>query len=438
MLNLAARRLRKAGRVSVAAIIVAATSLQAFAAGSNTTTPALPSGQPAPVQTTNPQALLIGDATCAQQLNQIGIIAQGVAVGGDIAGLGAEIVAQAAGTGPTEQAAEAAAIGLQVYAKTASAVAYAAQIQASTLPSCDQEFTGTVKVDAGGINVTGKSIFNSDGSGQPAVAVNGNVAVSGVVTASQVKATQGISADNGAIWLGDPNGVTYSSGITLGGGALSGAGTGGPQAFTGTVSSIAIGNGASAFAVNTTALGTGAVAGNPAGGGAGATAIGSNANASFANSAAFGSEAIATRPNQQMFGTRSNTYTMPGITSPASRASQIGLLQLPTTDAAGNLASDGGETFKAIAKLRAGVALSLAATPAVLMHGEKFGVRVGWGTFNGANALGFSATGVLAENLVSKHDRLTLDGGVGFGFGEFMSYRENAVVGGRAGLQLTW
>lgn len=438
MPNLAARRLRRVGCVSVATIVAVTTSLQAFAAGSNTTTPATPSGQPTPVLTTNPQAALIGDATCAQQLNTLGIVAQGVTVGGDIAGLGAEIVAQAAGTGPTEQAAEAASIGIQVGAKTASAVAYAAQIQASNLPSCDQEFTGTVKVDAGGVNVTGKSIFNTDNSGQPAVAVNGNVAVSGVVTASQVKATQGISADNGAIWLGDPNGVTYSSGITLGGGALSGAGTGGPQAFTGTVSSIAIGNGASAFSVNSTALGTGAVAGTPVGGGANATAVGANASATFINSAAFGSSAIATRDNQQVFGTRSNTYTMPGITSPASRASQVGLLQLPTTDAAGNLASDGGATFKAIAQLRGGVALSLATTPAVLMHGEKFGLRMGWGNFAGANAVGLSATGVLAENLVSKHDRLTLDGGVGFGFGEFMSYRENGVVGGRAGLQLTW
>jgi hypothetical protein len=46
--------------------------------------------------------------------------------------------------------------------------------------------------------------------------------------------------------------------------------------------------------------------------------------------------------------------------------------------------------------------------------------------------------GILAENTFSKHDRLALSGGVGFGFGDFMGYRESAVTGAHAGLQLTW
>jgi hypothetical protein len=425
-------RILRFGRASLVGILSLIAPLQAFAAGSNTTSTAPTPATPPSVVTSQPQAALIGDATCSQQLDTLGIVAQGIAAGTDIAGLGAEIAAQAAGVGPTQQAAEAAALGIQVVSKTASAVAYGAQVQQTMLPSCEQTFTGTVTVTNGGVNVTGGSIFNGN------VGVVGSLNASQNVTASQVHATQGISADGGAIWLGDPNGTTYSSGITLGGGALSGAGTGGLQAFTGDVSSIAIGNGASAFSVNSTAIGTNAKAGSVGGGGANATAIGDNTTAAFANSAAFGNNATAVRANQQVFGTTSNTYTMPGITSPASRGAQTGLLQLPTTDSMGNLASDGGETFKAIAKLRAGVALSLAATPAVLMAGEKFGLRMGWGTFNGANALGFSVTGVIAEGLFTKRDRLTLDGGVGFGFGEFMSYRENAVVGGRAGVQLTW
>jgi hypothetical protein len=105
--------------------------------------------------------------------------------------------------------------------------------------------------------------------------------------------------------------------------------------------------------VNSTAIGTNAKAGSVGGGGANATAIGDNTTAAFANSAAFGNNATAVRANQQVFGTTSNTYTMPGITSPASRGAQTGLLQLPTRDTMGNLASDGGETFKAIAKVRA-------------------------------------------------------------------------------------
>jgi hypothetical protein len=385
------------------------------------------------VVTSSPQVANIGDATCAQQLNTLGVVAQGTAIGLEIGGLGAEIGAQAAGTGPTEQAAEAAALALQVGAQGASAAAWAAQIRASQLPNCEQEFTGTVTVsNNAGVDVSGKSIFRDT------VGIIGNLNASGNVTATQVQATQGISAHSGAIWLGDPGGLTYSSGITLGGGALSGAGTGGAQAFTGDVSAVAIGNGASAFAVNSTALGTNARAGTNTGGGTASTAIGFNSSAAFDNSAAFGNGATVVRNDQQVFGTRSNTYTMPGITSPASRGAQSGLLQLPTTDANGNLATDGGDTFKAISRLRAGVALSLAATPAVLAAGEKFGMRLGYGTFDRANAVGLSVTGVIAEGLFTKRDRLTLDGGVGVGFGEFMGYRENAVVGGRAGLQLTW
>src|SRR4029077_19240387 len=112
----------------------------------------------------------------------------------------------------TQQAAEAAAVGLQLGAQGAAAAAWAAQIRASQLPNCDQQFTGTVTVSNGGLNVTGQSIFNNT------VGIIGNLNASQNVTASQVHATQGISADNGAIWLGDPGGLTYSSGITLGGG----------------------------------------------------------------------------------------------------------------------------------------------------------------------------------------------------------------------------
>jgi len=105
---------------------------------------------------------------------------------------------QLAPPGPIEQGLEASAIGVQVVSKTASAVAYGAQIQASTLPSCEQAFTGTVTVSNGGINVTGTSLFNNN------VGIIGSLNASQNVTASQVHATQGISADGGAIWLMTP------------------------------------------------------------------------------------------------------------------------------------------------------------------------------------------------------------------------------------------
>lgn len=85
--------------------------------------------------------------------------------------------------------------------------------------------------------------------------VAADVNAQGNVTASQVLASQGISAVSGGIWIGDPNGTTYSRGITLGGGALSGAGVGGAQAFTGVVDAIAIGNNARATMLGSPALG---------------------------------------------------------------------------------------------------------------------------------------------------------------------------------------
>jgi hypothetical protein len=227
----------------------------------------------------------------------------------------------------------------------------------NNLPFCDQEFTGTVKVNAGGVNVTGVSIFNDN------VGIDGDLAISGEFSANQVNTAQGISAHGGKIFLGNPDGTSFFDGITLGGGALGGAGFGGATAFTGDVSAIAIGNGASAATVNSLALGTGA-------------------NAAFANSAAYGANAMATRSNQQMFGTAINTYTMPGITSTASRASQTGRLEVATTDAAGNLATDGGDIFNAIARVQAGVAIAMAIETPELSTGENFGIRFGWGGFD--------------------------------------------------------
>jgi autotransporter adhesin len=166
----------------------------------------------------------------------------------------------------------------------------------ATLPNCETEFTGTTKVSGGGVDVTGASIFKND------VGVAANVNVAGSVNASQLHATQGISAVGGGIWIGDPNGTTFSSGITIGGGALSGAGVGGAQAFTGHVDAIAIGNNAAAMtggsialglnsssaAADAIAVGTGALAQS-----AGGIAIGLNANAVSTNSVAIGAGAIA-------------------------------------------------------------------------------------------------------------------------------------------------
>ncbi|MEO8318247.1 MAG: hypothetical protein ABI561_07985, partial [Bradyrhizobium sp.] len=128
----------------------------------------------------------------------------------------------------------------------------------SYLPNCDLHFSGTVFTDA---NIIGG---------------------------------QGIAAVNGAINLGNPDGVTYQPGITLGGGALSGAGSSGPATMAGplattdNVNAIAIGNGASASNGASTALGLGTTAS-----GLESTAIGNGATASGDHSTAIGSNATA-------------------------------------------------------------------------------------------------------------------------------------------------
>ena len=140
-----------------------------------------------------------------------------------------------------------------------------------------------------------------------------------------------------------------------------------------------------------------------------------------------------------MLGTASQTYTAPGITSNLSRSRQSGPLELATTDTFGNLATDGGDTFRTIAKLQAGVALALAAEAPSLTTSENFGMRLGWGNFNGdGNTVAWSAIGVMCRHCFSYGDRIVADASVGAGWSEYKTYSAGNIVGGRAGVQWTW
>ena len=176
------------------------------------------------------------------------------------------------------------------------------------------------------------------------------------------------------------------------------------------VASIAIGAGA--LAEGSIAMGTGAHASNGGSAfgdhstatGINSTAVGNGATATPNGSAAFGQNAVATLTDQQVFGTAANTYTAPGITSPLSQSRQSGPLQLVTTDANGNLASDNGDVFKAIGQLRAGVAVARRPRPRADQR-ESFGKRVGWGNFQGdANAVALSAIGVFCRGCFTEGD----------------------------------
>jgi hypothetical protein len=186
------------------------------------------------------------------------------------------------------------------------------------------------------------------------------------------------------------------------------------------VQSTAIGNGTQALGTNSTALGTGATV-----------------NAGTTDSAAIGSGAVAKLTDQMVFGTANNTYTAPGMDSYLSRARQTGLLGVVTSDAFGNLASDNGALYKQVAQAKSGAAVAMALSDPSLRDSEKFGVKINYGGFDGANAVGLSTIGELGKNVLSNGDRLTLSGAVGWGSSNVNGYNQS-VAGGRAGLQLTW
>ena len=84
---------------------------------------------------------------------------------------------------------------------------------------------------------------------------------------------------------------------------------------------MAVGQGAQVLADNGSAYGAGAIVGT------GHT------------NAAFGAGATTTLANQQTFGTASNTYTMSGITSGASKTVQGAPSHLVTSNVGGDLAA---------------------------------------------------------------------------------------------------
>lgn len=206
-----------------------------------------------------------------------------------------------------------------------------------------------------------------------------------------------------------------------------------------------------------TALGRGATAGNnnfDSDDAEYATAIGSRSSATAAHSTALGAETSATvagsvaigrdssgqgatagMENQFMLGTSNHTYTAPGITSTTSKNRQSGPLEVLTSDANGNLATDGGALFEDVERNREdiketaeGVALAMAVENPDLKGAETFGLMVNWGSFEGKNALGLTGMGVLHEDI--DDGRISIGGGVGWGLSD-------DTFGARVGLQWT-
>jgi uncharacterized coiled-coil protein SlyX len=82
-------------------------------------------------------------------------------------------------------------------------------------------------------------------------------------------------------------------------------------------------------------------------------------------------------------------------------------------------------------ELAGGIAIALALDQPQLLSGQTFALRAGWGNFDGSDAFGVSAAGVLNRNAFGPGSSVVLDGGVGTSTAQNM-------VAGRAGLTLGW
>src|SRR6267378_518791 len=179
-------------------------------------------------------------------------------------------------------------------------------------------------------------------------------------------------------------------------------------------------NTASGFAANASGAGSQNIAmgfnADAHGDGTNNVAIGTFATATGANSSALGNGAQATRANQQMFGTASNTYTMAGIATAASRAAQAGPTSIVTSDNAGNLATRSladlglasqsdisalnGRINDVNREARGGIALALAASGLQFdTRPGKVSLSGGYGNFKGQSGFAVGLGYAVSESM---------------------------------------
>lgn len=287
---------------------------------------------------------------------------------------------------------------------------------------------GTASVAIGSVsNATGLSTTaigqQSSASADRSTAVGSNSIARGADSVAFGEQSQATAS--AATAIGTASQASWAGATAIGYGAMA---TADPTTAVGYMT-VASGNEASAFggfasatADNSTALGRSASAG-----GTGATAVGMNASAQGTDSIAVGRAAQAThdnavaigagaatsRVNQVALGTASQTYTLSGLPSAQSTASQSGPTGFVTTDASGNLAASGygpvqmaqmdgrittlqsgfaalgNFSLKARNEARQGIAMAMALSTAPLPSAPgKLSYVLNSGTFRGAVAGG--------------------------------------------------
>ena len=232
-----------------------------------------------------------------------------------------------------------------------------------------------------------------------------------------------------AISIGFGSDATVTNAIGIGNGAT-----------TEEVNAVGIGTSADADGANSVAIGTNAFAA-----GSGDTAVGQNASVQAGNGSAFGAGATVitghtnstalgagattTRADQVMLGTGSNTYTTPGISLRtrarprralrpiSSRPMGAAILRaIPPLSLAllrqliwralqrkamcRACSPKSMASGDAIRELTEGIATVASLAQPILLPGQHFAMRAGWGGYDDANAVSFTAAGVVARDLM--------------------------------------
>lgn len=286
----------------------------------------------------------------------------GIAIGGgEVSGLGStanpkasaadsNAIAFGNGAATSGAATGAVAIGLRGAVTAADGVAIGRDSAVSV--------AGGVALGAGSVALRAGLAGGAEAfSGITVASTQGALSIGSAGNERQITNVAGGTQDTDAVNLRQLRSVANSTASALGGGAGFDAGgnfTGPSYALRGGIyttvgaaltaldqqNGVITGNNSSGYALASAAGHDAIAAGFGArADGVRATAIGTQAQASGEESVAIGAGAVASRPRQVAIGTAASTYSLPGLTSTASRAAQSGPTQVVTTDAAGNLAA---------------------------------------------------------------------------------------------------
>ncbi|BCB17590.1 hypothetical protein [Bosea sp. ANAM02] len=286
----------------------------------------------------------------------------GIAIGGgEVSGLGSTASPKASAADPNAiafgngaatsgAATGAVAIGLRGAVTAADGVAIGRDSAVSAV--------GGIALGAGSVALRAGLAGGAETfSGVAVASTQGALSIGSAGNERQITHVAGGTQDTDAVNLRQLRSVADSAASALGGGAgfaANGSFTGPSYALRGGIyttvgaaltaldqqNGVIAGNNIGGYALASAAGSDAMAAGYGArADGARATAIGTQAQASGEESVAIGAGAVAARPRQVAIGTAASTYSLPGLTSAASRAAQSGPTQVVTTDAAGNLAA---------------------------------------------------------------------------------------------------